>query len=68
MLVFFAVIPLLGASSLILFGGAVESAVLDLLKVDPILLPAGGDLAGVLSRDALCDRVRCHGKSDRDSL
>jgi membrane protein len=39
MLVFFAVIPLLGASSLILFGGAVESAVLDLLKVDAILNP-----------------------------
>ena len=42
MLVFFAVIPLLGASSLILFGGAVESAVLDLLKVDPILNPLAG--------------------------
>ena len=37
MLVFFAVIPLLGASSLILFGGAVEHEVLRVLKVDPVL-------------------------------
>jgi len=42
MLVFFAVIPLLGASSLILFGGAIESWVLDFLKVDPILNPLAG--------------------------
>jgi len=42
MLVFLAVIPLLGASSLILFGGAVESAVLRLMKVDPILNPLAG--------------------------
>jgi membrane protein len=42
MLVFFSGIPLLGASSLILFGGAVESAVLDLLRVDPILNPFAG--------------------------
>jgi membrane protein len=42
MLVFFAVIPLLGASSLILFGGALEPAVLTLLKVDPILNPLAG--------------------------
>lgn len=39
MLVFFAVIPLLGASSLILFGGAIERAVLNFLKVDPLLNP-----------------------------
>ncbi len=39
MLVFFSGIPLLGASSLILFGGAVETAVLNLLRVDPILNP-----------------------------
>jgi membrane protein len=37
MLVFLAAIPLLGASSLILFGGTVESAVLKLLKLDPTL-------------------------------
>jgi membrane protein len=42
MLVFFAVIPLLGASSLILFGGAVEAAVLRVLQVDPILNPLAG--------------------------
>jgi membrane protein len=42
MLVFFAVIPLLGASSLILFGGVIEPAVLKLLRVDPILNPLAG--------------------------
>jgi membrane protein len=42
LLVFFSVIPLLGASSLILFGGAVEPAILDFLKVDPILNPLAG--------------------------
>jgi membrane protein len=42
MLVIFAGIPLLGASSLILFGGAVETAVLNLLKVDPLLSPFAG--------------------------
>ena len=42
MLVFLAVIPLLGASSLILFGGAIESVVLRFLKVDPILNPLAG--------------------------
>lgn len=39
MLVIFAGIPLLLASSLILFGGQVESGVLNLMKVDPILNP-----------------------------
>ncbi len=39
MLVFLAVIPLVGASSLILFGGGIETVVLNLLKVDPILNP-----------------------------
>ncbi|HWE00741.1 MAG TPA: YihY/virulence factor BrkB family protein [Bryobacteraceae bacterium] len=39
MLVFLAVIPLAGASSLILFGGEIESAVMNSLKVDPILNP-----------------------------
>ena len=39
MLVFLSALPLLGASSLILFGGAVESTVLTLLKVDPVLNP-----------------------------
>ena len=42
-LVFVSLIPLLGASALILFGGAVESAVLNFLKVDPILNPFAGD-------------------------
>jgi membrane protein len=42
MLVVFSGIPLLGASSLILFGGAVEAAVLNLLRVDPILNPFAG--------------------------
>jgi len=42
MLVFFSGIPLLGASALILFGGAVEPAILSLLKVDPILNPLAG--------------------------
>jgi len=41
-LVFFAGIPLLGASSLILFGGAVESEVLKIMKVDPLLNPLAG--------------------------
>ncbi|MGD1072442.1 MAG: YihY/virulence factor BrkB family protein [Bryobacteraceae bacterium] len=42
LLVFFSGIPLLGASSLILFGGAVEPAILTFLKVDPILNPLAG--------------------------
>lgn len=42
-LVFVSLIPLLGASALILFGGAIESAVLNFLKVDPILNPFAGD-------------------------
>ena len=39
MLVIFAGIPLIGASSLILFGSTIEQWVLDLMKVDPILNP-----------------------------
>jgi membrane protein len=39
MLVFLAIVPLLGASSLILFGGTVEAAVLKVMKVDPALNP-----------------------------
>lgn len=42
LLVFFSGIPLLGASALILFGGAVQPAILALLKVDPILNPLAG--------------------------
>lgn len=42
MLVFVAGIPLLGASALLLFGGAVQSVVLKLLAVDPILNPLAG--------------------------
>jgi membrane protein len=34
--------PLLGATSLILFGGAVEAAVLKWIKVDPLLNPFAG--------------------------
>jgi membrane protein len=39
MLAMLALIPLFGATSLILFGGAVEAAVLKLMKVDPALHP-----------------------------
>ncbi len=42
MLVIFAGIPLLGASALLLFGGALQSAVLNLLEIDPILNPLAG--------------------------
>ncbi|MEP6714090.1 MAG: YihY/virulence factor BrkB family protein [Terriglobia bacterium] len=42
LLVFFAVIPLLGATALILFGGAIEPSVLRYLKVDPLLNPLAG--------------------------
>lgn len=38
-LVFVSGLPLAGASALILFGGPIESAVLNILKVDPILNP-----------------------------
>lgn len=39
MLVFLIVIPMFGASSLILFGGTVEQAVIHVLKPDPVLNP-----------------------------
>jgi membrane protein len=42
LLVLFAVIPLLGATALILFGGLLEPAILRFLKVDPILNPLAG--------------------------
>ena len=42
MLVIFAGIPLLGASSLILFGGAIERGMLKLMRVDPALNPLEG--------------------------
>jgi membrane protein len=42
MLALLALLPLLGASSLILFGGAIERAVLKLMRVDPILNPFAG--------------------------
>lgn len=45
MLVFLIVIPMLGASSLILFGGTVEHAVMKLWKVDPVLNPLTTPLA-----------------------
>src|SRR5580658_7011057 len=42
MLAVLSLIPLLGATSLILFGGTVESSVLKLIKVDPDLNPFAG--------------------------
>ena len=42
MLAILSLVPLLGATSLILFGGAVEAAVLKWIKVDPILNPFAG--------------------------
>ena len=45
MLVFLSVIPMAGASSLILFGGTVEHEVMKLWKVDPMLNPLTGSLA-----------------------
>ena len=42
MLALLALVPLLGATSLILFGGAIESTVLKLIKVDPELNPLVG--------------------------
>lgn len=39
MLVFFALVPLLLASGLVLFGGSVERQVLYVLKIDPVLMP-----------------------------
>ncbi len=39
MLAFLSLLPLFGATSLILFGGAVDSAILKLIRVDPILNP-----------------------------
>lgn len=44
LLVFFSGIPLVGASSLILFGGTVEAGALRILDVDPILHPFVGSL------------------------
>jgi membrane protein len=42
MLALFALVPLLGATTLILFGGTVESAVLRMIRVDPLLNPFSG--------------------------
>jgi membrane protein len=42
LLVIFAGIPLLGASALLLFGGAIQTGVLRLAAVDPILNPLAG--------------------------
>lgn len=39
MLALLAIVPLIGASSLLLFGGGVEGAVLRMIKVDPLLNP-----------------------------
>jgi membrane protein len=50
-LVGLAIIPLVGASALVLFGGAIERAVLSALAVDPILNPLAG-LWEILSRIA----------------
>jgi membrane protein len=45
MLVFLIAIPMLGASSLILFGGSVEHELVKLWKVDPVLNPLTPSLA-----------------------
>lgn len=42
MLAFLSVVPLAGASSLILFGGTVEEVVRQMMKVDPALNPYAG--------------------------
>jgi membrane protein len=42
MLAILSLVPLLGATSLILFGGALEAAVLKLISVDPDLNPLAG--------------------------
>jgi membrane protein len=42
MLAILSLVPLLGATSLILFGGAVEGSVLKLIRVDPDLNPFAG--------------------------
>lgn len=42
MLALFSLVPLLGATTLILFGGTVESAVLRMIRVDPLLNPFSG--------------------------
>ena len=42
MLALLSVVPLLGASSLILFGGSVEAAVMKMIRVDPVLNPLAG--------------------------
>src|SRR5579863_838131 len=42
MLAILSLVPLLGATSLILFGGAIEAAVLKLIRVDPTLNPFAG--------------------------
>jgi membrane protein len=39
LLVFLAIIPMIGATSLVLFGGTVESEFLKVMKVDPVLNP-----------------------------
>ena len=42
MLALLSLVPLLGATTLILFGGTVESAVLRMIRVDPLLNPFSG--------------------------
>jgi membrane protein len=42
MLALLEIVPLLGASSIIIFGGTVETAVMKIIKVDPILNPFAG--------------------------
>jgi membrane protein len=41
-MVFMAVVPLVGASALLVFGGQAEALVLEWLKVDPVLNPLAG--------------------------
>jgi membrane protein len=51
-LVFLAAVPMLGASTLVLFGSQVERALLGISRIDPLLNPLAGlwQLLGVLGR------------------
>ena len=50
MLALLSIVPLLGASSLILFGGTVEAAVLKMIKVDPVAESASPAVGNCFSR------------------
>ncbi|MDP9055188.1 MAG: YihY/virulence factor BrkB family protein [Acidobacteriota bacterium] len=61
MLALLSLAPLLGATSLILFGGAIESAVLRLIKVDPALNPfaTGWEILSRLMRYLVAFTATC---------